>query len=175
MLEVYDYSSRRGVLVSFLPKMHELLKSNASKDKYSSIKPPSHYITWSHAEKIKLLDINRKFLIANVFQKFAGYLIYRLDASNNSIYIEALHIVYKHTKTVQIIEGLLKKLELDDNAKDAIFFVGDGVKMEENELILSSAMHKHEPKNVVSDSNEWENVGNFAEMANIIKIRYIVK
>jgi len=164
MIEFFDYSGRRGALVTLLPKIHALLTENAQKDKLSGISQPEHIVTWQQKKKAVLLDINWRFLVCMDGPILAGLFFYRYQGSN--IYIEDLHVAWAYRNNKAIIEGLLKKLEYDANAKDSTFFAGERIKTESDKEILASVGFKQEHE------GGWENVGSLSQAVNALKLRY---
>jgi len=168
MLEFYDYSSRRGILVPLLPKVHALLAENARMDKVAGQEPPAHIITWQQAERKKLVDINRRFLVAMEGTALAGIFFYlhKKTETGTEIYIEDLHIAWTHRNNPNVIEGLLKKMEFDPAVRDAVFYAGQRVKIEQDKEILASVGLKDER------TDEWESLGSLQQTINTLKIRY---
>jgi len=167
MLEFYDYSTRRGVIVPLLPKIHALLTEHAMQDKSGLAEMPPHLITWQHGIRKDLLDIHRRFLFAMHGTDLAGFFFYRYDTSQSDcIYIEDLQIAWKYRQNMQVLDGLLKKLELDPGAKDAILYASSRVKIEQDKEILASVGFKP------AHSGEWENIGTLAQAAGVLRIRY---
>ena len=164
MLEFFDYSNRRGVLVGWLPKIHTLLKNNALRDTLAGIQPPEHIVTWTQKMKAGLLDINRRFLVATEGTMLAGILFYRHE--NGNVYIEDLHVDWAFRKNPQVVEGLLKKLEFDTNAKDATFYASERIKSDADKEILASVGFKE------SHEGGWENLGGLSTTIGILKLRY---
>ena len=164
MLEFFDYSSRRGALVTLLPKIHALQTENAQKDKLAGIAPPEHIVTWQQKKKAILLDIKWRFLVALDNETLLGIFFYRYEDTN--IYVEDLHISYSQRDNKTIVEGLLKKLEYDINAKEATFFAGERIKSESDKEILASVGFKEQHE------GGWENIGTLSQAVNTLKIRY---
>ena len=164
MLEFFDYSNRRGVLVGWLPKVHAMLKDNAHRDQLAGIQPPEHIVTWSQKMKAQLLDISRRFLVATKGTMLAGILFYRYEDGN--LYIEDLHINWAFRKNPQVVEGLLKKLEFDTNAKNAAFYASERIKSDADKEILASVGFKE------SHEGGWENLGSMSTAVGILKLRY---
>ena len=163
MIEFFDYSSRRGVLVPLLPKVHALLPENAKNDKTSGQEPPEHIITWQQKIRQQVVDINRRFLVAKEGEDLAGLLFYRFQGTD--IYIEDLHVSWKHRNNIQVVEGLLKKLEFDQGAKDASFYASNRVKIEHDKEILADRAREER-------SDGWEALGSLGQTINALRIRY---
>jgi len=169
MLEFIDYSSRRGAMVALLPKIHALLTEIAVRDKIAGITPPEHLVTWQHKARKELLEVHRHFLVAMDGNMLAGLFFYRYDKDSkekNNVYIEDVQIAWIFQKNALVLEGLLKKLEYDADARNATFFASDRIRIETNKEILASVGFKEKKE------GEWENLGNFKEMANALKVRY---
>ncbi|MCL2216027.1 MAG: hypothetical protein FWB91_03285 [Defluviitaleaceae bacterium] len=164
MLEFNDLSNRRGALVPMLAKIHAMFSENATKDTISGIAPPEHIITWRQKMGGRLVDVNRRFLVAQDGDMLAGIFIYRYD--NTDIYIEELQIAWAFRNNSQVLEGLLKKLEFDHSTKDATFFAGERIKIEADKEKLASVGlgETHE--------NGWEKIGSLAQAINAMKLRY---
>jgi len=167
MLEFIDYSSRRGTMVALLPKIHALLTEISVRDKIAGITPPEHLVTWQHKARKELIEIQRRFLVAMDGNLLAGLFFYRYDKENkNNIYIEDVQIAWVFHKNPLVLEGLLKKLEYDADARNATFFASNRIRIETNKEILASVGFKEKKE------GDWENLGNFKEMANALKVRY---
>jgi hypothetical protein len=123
MLEFIDYSSRRGTMVALLPKIHALLTEIAVRDKIAGITPPEHLVTWQHKARKELIEVNRRFLVAMDGNLLVGLFFYRYDKNEkNNVYIEDVQISWAFQKNPLVLEGLLKKLEYDADARNATFF-----------------------------------------------------
>ena len=169
MLEFIDYSTRRGAMVALLPKIHALLTELAVRDKIAGLTPPEHLVTWQHKARKELLEVHRRFLVAMDGNLLAGLFFYRYDENKENegnIYIEDVQIAWVFQKNSLVLEGLLKKLEYDADARNANFFASGRIRIETNKEILASVGFKEVKE------GEWENLGNFKEMANALKTRY---
>jgi len=174
MLEFFDYSNRRGVMVQFLPGVHALLLNNSQKDKLACLPPPEHIITWQQRLRNELLDINRRFLIAvnkteprrpgEKNANVAGVFFYRY--SGNDIYIEELQIAWDLRNDPQVLEGLMKKLEFDIGTKEVTFFAGERIKVESDKEQLAAKLLTK------TNAENWENLGNLKAAINALKFRY---
>ncbi|MDR0272506.1 MAG: hypothetical protein LBI27_04230, partial [Clostridiales bacterium] len=165
--EIKDYSTRRGVIVPILPKIHKLLKENAEQDKLACIEPPEHLITWQHKMRRELVDINRRFLIAVDGPNVAGFFFYRYDGKK--IYIEDFQVAWAYRNNANVIEGFLKKLEFDKGTTDAVFYASERVKIEANSEILASKGYDVKK----TDDEGWEELGPLKQTAGALKMRYI--
>jgi hypothetical protein len=164
MLEVKDYSARRGVIVPILPKIHAMIKENAEKDTIAGIAPPEHIITWTQKMRKLLMDIKRRFLVASDGGNLAGIFFYRYDETK--IYIEDLQIAWAYRNNPGVIEGFLKRLEFDAGTKDATFFVSERVKIEADKEILAAKGFKE------THDGGWEELGSLQKTAAALKLRY---
>jgi len=158
MLEFFDYTTRRGALLPFIPKIYEMFKENAQKDSAAGYQMPEHIITWKQKINSQLVDINRRFLIAADGDNLAGLLFYRYEKTD--IYIEDLQLSWIFRNNAQVLEGLLKKVEYDPLSKEAIFFASNRLKVDVDAELLKTKR------------DEWENLGSYREAANLLKIRY---
>ena len=162
MLEIMDYSSRRGVIVPILAKIHAILKENAEKDKTQE--PPPHIITWQQDKRKELLDINRRYLVALDGNVLSGFFFYRYDGGK--IYIEDIQVAWSHRNNPHVIDGFLKKLEFDPGTKDAAFYASERVKRDADKEMLASKGFKEEHE------GGFEKLGTFSQASAAIKIRY---
>lgn len=164
MLEINDYSSRRGILVPLLSKIYTMFKENAERDKLADIPPPEHLITWQHKIRKKLLDINRRFLVAMDGGMLAGVFFYRYEGAD--IYIEDVQTAWAFRNNPYVINGFLKKLEYDHGTKEATFFVSDRIKVDSDKELLARKGFKDKYE------GGWEKLGTFSQAVAAIKLRY---
>ncbi|MCL1843868.1 MAG: hypothetical protein FWF79_08645 [Defluviitaleaceae bacterium] len=164
MLEIIDYSSRRGAIVPFLTKMHAVIKENSLRDKLAGMKPPEHVITWSQKMRKVLLDINRRFYIALDGQMLAGVFFYRVDGGK--AFIEDVQVAWAYRNNAHVIDGFLRKLEYDVSLKDSTFYASERVKADADAEMLASKGFK---KKYVDG---WEELGTLSQASQAIKIRY---
>jgi len=164
MLEVNDYSSRRGAVVPLLPKIHEMLKVNAERDKLSGLEPPEHIITWKQKMNKAITDINRRLLVALDGGILAGIFFYRHDGGN--IFVEDIHVAWAYRKNAGVIDGFLKRLEYDGGTKTATFFLGERIKIDAEKEILASKGFKE------AHEDGWEKIGTLSQVSAEIKSRY---
>jgi len=155
-IEVFDHSGRRGALVPMLKNIHALIAQN--------VPQTENFILWSHKMRKHLVDINRRFLTVSADTTLAALLFYRYE--DTTIYIEEMHVSPLHIKNPQVVEYLLKKLELDPGTKDAIFYANDRMKLAANKEILAAAGFKDE------HAGGWECLGDFSATCNELKLRY---
>jgi hypothetical protein len=166
MLEINDYSSRRGVIVQLLPQIHALLKANAQ-EKLTNLVPPEHVITWTQKMRRVVLDINRRFIVAVDGGNLAGIFFYRSDLRNGKkIFFEDVQVSSKYKNNPLVIDGFLKKLEFDQNAKDATFYASERIKIDFDKELLAAKGFK------VEHEDGWEKLGDFKDAAGALKIRY---
>ncbi|MCL2577219.1 MAG: hypothetical protein FWE27_04115 [Defluviitaleaceae bacterium] len=164
MLEINDYSSRRGVLVPMLPKIHEMLKINAERDKLSGLEPPEHIIMWQQKMRKSITDINRRLFVALDGGILAGIFFYRYDGEN--IFIEDVHTAWAYRNNPGVIDGFLKRLEYDAGTKNATFFVGERVKIDADKEMLAAKGFKE------THTDGWEKLGTREQASAAIKLRY---
>jgi hypothetical protein len=181
MLEINDYSSRRGVLVPLFPKIHAMLKENSERDKFSNLEPPEHLIIWQQKIRQVILDINRRFIVAMDGGNLAGIFFYRIgkvdgvgkidgigkvDGNEGKIFIEDVQAAWSYRNNTHIIDGFLKKLEFDKHSKDATFYASQRIKIDYDKELLAAKGFKtvHE--------DGWEKLGTYSQAAGAIKIRY---
>ena len=164
MLEFHDYSGRRGALVPLLSKMHAMFTENATKDTTAGIAPPEHFVTWRQKAGNRLLDINRRFLIAYDGGNLSGVMIYLYDGED--VYIEELQIGWIYRNNPHVLEGLLKKLEFDVGLKEVTFFASDRVKLDSDKEKLAAVG--------LNDTHKdgWEKLGSLSQTTAAMKARY---
>jgi hypothetical protein len=167
MLEIHDYSSRRGVLVPLLPKIHAMTKDNVAKDKLTNLEPPEHVVTWTQKMRKVILDINRRFIVAVDGGNLAGIFFYRSDLRvGKKIFIEDVQVAWAYRNNPHVIDNFLKKLEYDQNTKDATFYASERIKIDHDKELLAAKGFK------TTHEDGWERLGTFSEAAGAIKIRY---
>lgn len=164
MIEFTDYSSRRGAVVALLTDMHAMLTENAKKDTLGVTTAPEHIVSWKQKVNATLRDVNRRFVVATEVNKLVGVFFYRYEGTN--LYVEDLHVAWAYRHNAKVVEGLLKKLDFDPMAKDAMFFAGERVKVESDKEILASVGFKQQHE------GGWENLGNMTSAVGALKLRY---
>jgi len=164
MIEITDFSGRRGAVVPILPKIHELLKTNATQDKLTSVEAPEHIVIWQQKMRRFILDINRRLFIAQDGNDVVGIFFYRHDGAN--IMIEEVQIAWKSRHNQLIMDGFLKKLEQDPKTRDATFFADVRIKKNSDKEMLAAKGLKD------AADNEPEQLGTFGQAAAAMKIRY---
>jgi len=173
MLEINDYSNRRGVIVPMLPKIHAMLAENATRDKLASLEPPEHLIIWTQKMRSVLTDVNRRFFIAQDGGFLAGIFFYRYektDAQTDAgakIFLEDVQVGWAFRNNSGVIDGFLQRLDFDAPAKDATFFASERVKSEADKEILAAKGFKKE-----LDENGYEKLGNYSQAVAAVKLRY---
>ena len=166
-MEFHDYSNRRGALVQFLSKMHEIMKENAEQDKQGNIEPPEHIITWTQKKRKELTDITRRFYVAQDGGDgsiLAGFIFCRIDGGK--AYIEEVQLARAYRNNPLVLDGLLKKLEFEPLIKDAEFFASERVKANADEEMLAAKGFKAERE------DGFEKLGTFAQASAALRIRY---
>lgn len=163
-MEFFDYSNRRGALVPVLPKVHALLADISVKDKMAALPMPEHIVTWQQQMRKTVLQINHRFLCAIDASILAGIFFYHYQGTD--IYIDECQIAWTYRNNPRVLDGLLKKLEFDTGTRNATFYASDRIKKESDKEILASVGFKEEIE------GDYENLGNFATMANTLKLRY---
>ena len=156
MITISDYSNRRGALVPLLKPIYSILSQNVGEIE--------NIIFWQQKMRKNLVDISWRFLVAKQEADLVGFFFYRYSGTN--IYIEELQLAKAYRNNQQALDGLLKKLEQDHNAKTATFFSNDRMKLEHNKEILASVGFKD------TFEDGWENLGGFESAVNAIKVRY---
>jgi hypothetical protein len=166
MLEVHDYSNRRGVLVPFLPAIYNLLKETAAKEPHSILEPPEHIVLWRQAMNKKLVEVHRRWLIVTDGPKLTGLMFYHFDKDKN-INLDELRIdwAYRNNPTVFT---LLHDRFINEPAvkKTAAVFAGANIKKEANqELLAAVGMDK-------PFEGGLEPLGSPVDAAAALKLRY---
>lgn len=164
VLQINDYSNRRGVIVQFLPKIHALLKENAERNPQAGLEPPEHVIRWQQKMRSVLIDINRRFFVALDGNNLAGIFFYRYDG--DKILVEDVQTAWSYRNNPNVIDGFLKRLEYDQGAKDATFYAGERVKLDADKELLANKGFK--------DTHEggFEKLGTLSQAAGALKLRY---
>jgi hypothetical protein len=172
MLEIIDYSSRRGAIVPLLPKVHALLKELSEKERLCGLEPPENWVTWRQKMNPLLLDVQRRYLFAIDVEKpdkreVLGYLFYRCSPQEaDRLYIDDMQIAWAHGINPAVAEGLINKLQNDPRAKAAMFFGSERLrKMADKEILAGVGFKEHFP-------DGWEPLGNVREAMGALKLRY---
>jgi|GEM_PF-6228354 len=126
---IHDYSTRRGVLVPLLEKVHAMYRELAEHDKLSGLAMPEHIITWTQKRRKELVDIERRFFVALDGGELVGFFFYKHEGEN--ILLEDVQ------GSPEVIEGFLKKLEYDTAAKDKTFYAGERIRRCADEEIVA--------------------------------------
>ncbi|MCL2203899.1 MAG: hypothetical protein FWB88_08170 [Defluviitaleaceae bacterium] len=172
MPEFIDYSSRRGAIVSLLPKVHALLKELSVKDKLCGLEPPETLVMWRQKINPLLLDINRRFLFAMEIagpdkREILGYMFYRYDGSGpERVYIEDMQVAWRHRRNAGVVAGLILKLEKDPRTKNAVFYGGERLRVTTDKELLANVGFKE------TFPDGWEPLGNLKEATGALRIRY---
>ncbi|MCL1878563.1 MAG: hypothetical protein FWF80_06870 [Defluviitaleaceae bacterium] len=164
MLEINDYSNRRGVIVPMLPKIHAMLVENATRDKLASLEPPEHLIVWSQKMRKVLTDVSRRFFVAQDGGFLAGIFFYRYEGEK--IFIEDVQIAWAFRNNPGVIDGFLQRFDYDQGTKDATFFASERIKSEADKEMLASKGFKKELE------DGWERLGTYSQAVAAIKLRY---
>jgi len=162
VLQINDYSGRRGVLVQFFSRIHALLKENAERNPV--LVPPEHVITWTQKMNGVLVDVNRRFFIAIDGNNLAGIFFYRYDGDR--ILIEDVQTAWAYRNNPNVIEGFLKKLEYDQGTKSATFYASERVNLDADKELLATKGFK--------DTHEggFEKLGTLSQAAGALRLRY---
>jgi hypothetical protein len=166
MLEVHDYSNRRGIMVPMLKKFHEMLRETAEKDSMAACPPPENYILWKQNMHKKLVDINRRWFLVLDGKTVAGLMFFYFE--RDRIYIEELRIAWAYRNNSIAFTLLIDKF-INDNTvrKSSAVYAGINVKREPNQEILASVGFGE------SFENGWEPLGTPQDAAGALKLRYI--
>jgi len=169
MIEITDYSGRRGALVPLFPRIHEITKENALRDKVAKLEQPEHVVTWQHKMRKVILDISRRFVVARDGAFLAGIFFYRFDAQDRQkVYIEDVQVAWAYRNSTDVMDGFLQRVEKDPIAgvKGVTFFASKRIKIDADSEKLLSRGHTFERE------NGWEKLGTFAQAAAALKTRY---
>ena len=169
MIEITDYSGRRGAMVPLFPKIHEITKENVQRGKFAKLEQPEHVVTWQHKMRKVILDISRRFIVARDDAFLAGIFFYRIDAQNQQIvYVEDVQVAWAYRNSSEIMDGFLRRVEKDPIAgvKGVTFYAGKRIRIDVETEKLVARGHKFERE------SGWEKLGTFAEAAAALKARY---
>ena len=164
MIEINDYSGRRGVLVAMLPKIHAIMKDNAGRDKFGLTKQPEHLVTWQQKTRQTITDIRRRLIVAQDGEMIAGILFYLCDGGK--VFIEDVQVAWAYRNNPTVIDGFIRRLECDPGSKDAVFFASERIKTDANTEILASKGFKK------TYENGMEELGTLSQACQALKIRY---
>jgi hypothetical protein len=169
MLEIHDYSNRRGVLVPLLPKIHALLKETAEKETLAAFEPPEHIILWKQTMHKKLVEIHRRWLMVLDGPALAGFMFFHFGRDKN-IYLDEIRTAwaYRHNKGVFTL--LHDRFINDPHIKsktDITVYGGVNIRREANQEILASVGFEQ------TFENNLEPLGSPSEAAAILKLRYL--
>jgi hypothetical protein len=167
MLEVNDYSNRRGAMVPLLPKIHEMLAEASARDTVAGIKPPINYILWKQEISRRLVDIYRRWVAIMDGPVVAGVFFYHFGDKDKSIYIDELRIAWAYRNNNTVINMLCDRFA-NDNAikKVSSVYASENIKKESSQEILATVGFEKQFE------NGWEPLGNPVDAAAAIKLRY---
>ena len=163
MVEVQDFSSRRGAIVPVLPSVHAMLAENSKH--IASTSPPEHIIIWTQKMRKILMDINRRFFLAMDGKIVAGVFFYRIEGGN--VFFEDVHVAWTYRNNSSVVDGFVQRLEYDASLKGATFFAGKNVRSDADQEIL---MAKGFERGL--DENGYEKLGTLSQAAGALKARY---
>jgi hypothetical protein len=167
MLEITDFSNRRGAVVPLLPKIHAMLAASANKDTVAGLKPPANYILWKQEISKQLIDISRRWVTVMDGTDVAGLLFYRFDAKGENIYVDELRIAWAYRNNNNVITLLHDRFINDNSVKKAsAVFAGANVKREANQEILATVGFE------ATFADGLEPLGKPADAAAAFKLRY---
>ena len=166
MLEILDYSARRGVVALMLDKIYSALDENASCEKLSNAKPPGNKILWKQSYKKILLETERRWLFAMEGDKIAGFVFYRLGVGGR-VYLNEFLLSPDYTSDRAVFSALLDKFFYDPSVKNcAGIFAGENVRIEHDKELLASVGFRDEYE------DGFQSLGGPADAAGALKIRY---
>ncbi len=166
MLEVNDYSNRRGALVPLMPKLHALLTENAEKDTLAAYAKPENIIFWKQKMGKAFLDIGNKFLLVTDGADIAGLMFYRIE--NGAAYLSQLQTAWRYRHNPAVLEMMLEKFVYNNEVKAcAKVFAGENIRSPRNKELLAAVGFKE------TFPDGWEPLGNAAEAAGTLRARYI--
>lgn len=174
MLEVIDYSSRRGVIVPLLGQVYALLAENAEKDKLAGLTPPANIILWKQTMNRYLVDIRRRWLFVMDDTVVAGLMFFRFGEDPQSVYIDELQIAWLYRRNEAVLAMLLDKFQSDRSVKACTqVYAGERIKKEEAKEILASVglSESRAGKPAPSDADD-PLLGTPREAVNALKLRY---
>ena len=166
MLEISDYSGRRGVIVPLLPKIHALLKETAEKDTLAAFAPPEHYILWKQNAYKKLVEVHRRWLVVLDGPALAGFLFYHFETSID-VYIDELRIAWAYRNNGAVFTLLLDKFANNHEVRKVTsVFASLAVKKETSQEILASVGFGE------TFEGGWEPLGSLSDAVGALKLRY---
>lgn len=141
MLEIVDYSSRRGVIVSLLPQIYALFSENAKQDVMAGLEPPENIILWKQSMRKALVDVQKHWLFVLDGEHIAGLMFYRMGAGAETgcVFIEELQMAWRCRQKEAVLALLLDKFLLDRgvNACGEVLS-GARIKNDANKELLAS-------------------------------------
>jgi hypothetical protein len=167
MLEIHDYSNRRGVLVPFLPKIHKLLTETANMDKSAGIEPPVNFIIWRQEYGKRLVEVNRRWLVALDGSLLVGVFFFHF-LNESEIYLDELRVAHKYRNHNAVITLFHDRFVSDFAVKKVTaVFAGPTIKKESHqEKLAAVGFGEHY-------ENEREPLGEPAKAAAELKRRYL--
>ncbi len=166
MLEITDYSNRRGGLVPLLPKIHALFAENAAKDALARFAPPQNIILWKQRYHKLVVEINRRFVLVADGSAIAGLMFYHFR--DKAVYLDELQVAWQYRHN-QAVFNLLMDRFVNSNEVKAVtaVFAGENIKSPaDKELLASVGFTETFP-------DGWEPLGNVTDAAGALRTRYI--
>jgi hypothetical protein len=166
MLEITDYSNRRGALVPMFPKIHALFAENATKDTLARFTPPENIILWKQRYRKLLLEINRRFLLVIDGYAITGLMFYHFK--DGAVYLDELQIGWYYRNNPAVFNLLIEKF-VNSNEVKAVSMVYAGANIKspaDKELLASVGFTEKFPEG-------FEPLGSVSEAAGALKLRYI--
>ena len=167
MLEVYDYSNRRGVIALMLTKIYAVMAENAEKDRQASLPPPGNRVLWTQRYKKIVVEINRRWLFVMDGNSIAGFLFYRLEENGSRIYLDEFMLAWPYRHNAPVFTMLLDKFMNDRAVRDASeVFAGERIRIEHDKEMLAAVGFKDEY------ADGYESLGAPDKAADALKLRY---
>jgi hypothetical protein len=165
MLEIMDFSSRRGGLVPLLPKIHAMLTENAAKDVLAGYRQPENIILWKQKAYKELVETHRRFLLVTDVQSVAGLLFYHFNDS--AAYIDELQTAWQYRGNTAVFNLLADKFAANKDVKACTqIFAGENIKSPADKELLASVGFKE------TFPGGWEPLGSLPEAVNALRLRY---
>jgi hypothetical protein len=166
MLEVIDYSNRRGVVSQLLDKVYALLNENAQKHKLSNLPPPGNKILWKQNYKKLLVDVSRRWVFAMDGKNIAGFIFYRYG-EDKRIFIEEFIISWQYMGNNNVFTMLMDKFMRDNLVKSCSeVMAGQHIRIEHDKELLASVGFKEEY------ADGYQSLGGPAKASGALAIRY---
>jgi hypothetical protein len=165
MLEITDYSGRRGGLVAFLPKIHALFAENAARDALAGFKQPENIILWKQKYSKELIEIHRRFLLVTDLQSIAGLMFYHFKGG--AVYIDELQTAWQNRNNPAVFNMMIDKFSTSNEVKScAEIFAGTNIKSSADKELLASVGFKE------TFPGGWEPLGSLTEAVGALRQRY---